>query len=139
MLFALDTDILTKVLHGDPIVTSLLANIPIAEQAIPVVVLEEMLRGRLNTIRQTEAGRGSMTLDAAYEVFRKSIQASRSFNILPLTPAAILLAAAWKKQRIRVAPHDFRIAAICIIHGATLITRNRRDFERVPGLTFEVW
>jgi predicted nucleic acid-binding protein len=29
--------------------------------------------------------------------------------------------------------------AICVAHNAKLITRNRRDFERIPGLIVEFW
>jgi predicted nucleic acid-binding protein len=32
-----------------------------------------------------------------------------------------------------------RIAAICVAHSATLISRNRRDFDQVPGLMVEYW
>jgi tRNA(fMet)-specific endonuclease VapC len=34
---------------------------------------------------------------------------------------------------------DLRIASVVLDHSATLITRNRRDFERVPGLMIEDW
>jgi len=45
----------------------------------------------------------------------------------------------WRQQNIRVSTHDLRIAAICVAHSARLISRNRQDFERVPGLTVEFW
>jgi tRNA(fMet)-specific endonuclease VapC len=45
----------------------------------------------------------------------------------------------WRHQRLRMATHDLRIAAICVTHVAILITRNRRDFTQVPGLRVEFW
>jgi tRNA(fMet)-specific endonuclease VapC len=139
MLIALDTDVFTDAMYGEPTISARLAAVPISEQSIPVVVLEEVCRGRLNMIRQAEAGRGRMSLEKAYDSFRQSIEDARAYVVLPLTAAAVMLVAAWKRQRVRVAVHDMRIAAICIVNGATLITRNRRDYEKIPGLTFEVW
>ena len=35
--------------------------------------------------------------------------------------------------------HDSWIAASCLAHGLKLVTENKREFQRVPGLELEVW
>jgi predicted nucleic acid-binding protein len=34
---------------------------------------------------------------------------------------------------------DLKIAAITLVHGAMLLTRNTVDFAKVPGLRFANW
>lgn len=42
---------------------------------------------------------------------------------------------AWlKRSGTPIGPYDVLIAAQCVRHDAMLATRNRREFERVPGL-----
>ena len=38
-----------------------------------------------------------------------------------------------------IGPNDLLIAAIALVHGATLVTHNVREFRRVEGLTYEDW
>ena len=42
-------------------------------------------------------------------------------------------------QRIRIGTQDLRIAAIALANNCIVVTRNRRDFARVPDLTIEDW
>ncbi len=35
--------------------------------------------------------------------------------------------------------HDSWLAATCLTYNLTLVTRNKRELARVPGLKFEVW
>ena len=57
-------------------------------------------------------------------------------------------AAAWHYSEIRhelesvgcvIGPNDLKIAAICRVHGLTLVTANTSEFSRVPGLTIDNW
>jgi len=38
-----------------------------------------------------------------------------------------------------IGPNDLLIAAIAVVHGATLVTHNVREFSRVEGLEYEDW
>jgi tRNA(fMet)-specific endonuclease VapC len=44
-----------------------------------------------------------------------------------------------KQQRIKIGAPDLKIASIVLVVGGTVVTRNRRDFEKVPGLMIEDW
>jgi predicted nucleic acid-binding protein len=49
---AFDTDVFSEILLGNAAYTSRLSLIPADQQSIPIIVAEEILRGRLNVIRQ---------------------------------------------------------------------------------------
>ena len=138
-MIAFDTDVLTEILLGDAAFVTRAAAIPLHEQAIPVIVIEEIMRGRLNIIRQAEAGRTNISLVRAYELFEDTFSDFRRLHVLSYTVEAETRYHEWRQQGIRLGTHDLRIAAICVAHSATLISRNRRDFERVPGLVAEFW
>jgi tRNA(fMet)-specific endonuclease VapC len=38
-----------------------------------------------------------------------------------------------------IGPNDLQIAAICLVHGLTLVTSNTGEFSRVGGLVVEDW
>ena len=44
-----------------------------------------------------------------------------------------------KRAKIRIGTMDLKIASITLADDAMLLTRNTRDFSRVPGLRFEDW
>lgn len=68
---AFDTDILTQILRGNPVYRERVALIPVAEQALPILAAEELIRGQLNTIRQAEAGKAKITIEQAYQFFEQ--------------------------------------------------------------------
>lgn len=44
-----------------------------------------------------------------------------------------------QRRGMLIGPNDLVIAATTLAHGATLVTRNRREFGRVAGLAVEDW
>ncbi len=136
---AFDTDVLTLIATGNQATILKVALIPAVERSVSIVAAEQLLRGRLNTIRQAQMGKSKVSVDYAYGLLESTIADLRIVKILSHSPQAEALTQAWRKQNIKVGISDLRIAAICVIHGATLISRNRRDFDQIPGLSVEYW
>ncbi len=134
-----DMDILTEILLGNPAYAERIAKVPPDEQAAPIVAIEEIIRGRLNVIRQAEAGKARITIEEAYQYFEQTLDGIRELKILSFTQQAEALLKQWRGSKIKGSTHDLRIAASCVANSATLVSRNRRDFERIPGLSVEFW
>jgi tRNA(fMet)-specific endonuclease VapC len=136
---AFDTDILTEILAGNPAYAERITKIPLDEQIVSIVTVEEILRGRLNAIRQAEAGKTRITVERAYVLFEQTLADLREVKVLSFSERAEALLKEWRKMKIRGSTHDLRIAASCVVGSIALVTRNRRDFQNIPGLSVEFW
>ena len=63
----------------------------------------------------------------------------RAFTILLFDERAADQFENLRAARIRLGTMDLKIAAIALVNHALLLSANRRDFERVPGLRVENW
>src|SRR5260370_42326686 len=115
---AFDTDTLTEILMGTPAVGARAALIPVEEQTVPSIVIEEMLRGRLEMIRRAESGKARITIDFAYRLFEQTVTAPHGLRIISYTAAAEALFQDWRQAKVRGSTHDLRIAAIAVAHAA---------------------
>lgn len=138
-MIAFDTDVLTEILLGNTDYIARVATIPAHEQTVPIIVVEEIMRGRLNIIRQAEANSARISLDRAYYLFEETFRDFQQLYILSYTPQADQIYQQWRQAKVRVGTHDLRIAAICAAHRATLISRNRQDYTQIPGLPVQFW
>ena len=101
-----------------------------------VVTVEEMLRGRLAILARRTEG------EARVHAYTKLLETVQFFSTIPVVPfdmACERQFQALRAMRLRVGSRDLRIAATALIHSAVLITRNRRNFEQVPGLRLDDW
>jgi tRNA(fMet)-specific endonuclease VapC len=135
-LFALDTDLLTLYYHGDPIVVRRVDARAPSELAISVMTVDEQLTGWYTLTRQA---RRPEEIARAYAHLGEPVVRLGHWRILPYTESAIARVAQLKALRLNVRLMDLRIAAIALEHRAMVVTRNRRDFGRVPGLSVEDW
>jgi tRNA(fMet)-specific endonuclease VapC len=135
-LFVLDTDILTLFEREHATVVARIADHSHAEIAISVVTVEEQLSGWYAQLRQAK---GPERLAWAYRRLAATIRFLRHVKILDFGEAAIQRYDELKRRRLKVRKMDLQIAATALQHGATVVTRNVRDFKCVPGLTVEDW
>jgi tRNA(fMet)-specific endonuclease VapC len=135
-LFVLDTDLLTLYYHGDPIVVQRVDSRPPMELAISIMTVDEQLTGWYTLTRQA---RRPEEIARAYAHLGEAVVRLGRWRILPYTESAIARVAHLKTLRLNVRLMHLRIAAIALENQAVIISRNRRDFGRVPGLSVEDW
>jgi tRNA(fMet)-specific endonuclease VapC len=132
--YLLDSDHLTLYEHGHALVTRRVRSRPPGEVGITVVTVEEALRGRLAKVARAADGPSRIH---QYDLLEKTIQFITQFQVASYDQRA---EDEFQQLRsIRIGTQDLKIVSIARANGVTLVTRNRRDFGRVPGLTLEDW
>ena len=134
--YILDTDTVTHQQMGRESVLRRLTSVSPDLVFTTVVTLREQVRGRLAAVDQASEGDDLLL---AYDRLLATVRYFAHVNVLSFTPAAAATLQKLRDQRIRIGTQDLRIAAIVLAVGGTLVASNRRDFEKVPGLTIEDW
>ena len=137
-MLLLDTDISSPVEENDP--AGLLAMRRVLASGQPyflaVPTVEERLRGRF---AYCAGATPPEQYAAASGRLRKTLVALHGFALLDFDARAAAEFTALKAAEVRTGTQDLRIAAVALAHDALLLTRNRRDFHKVPGLRAEDW
>ena len=77
-------------------------------------------------------------LARSYQHLTDNIELLARFKVLFAEPA-IDRYEQLRSAKLKVSKNDLRIAAIVLENGRTLVTRNTRDFQRVPDLAIADW
>ncbi len=138
-MYLLDTDHLSVLEGGGAEAERLrrrLHSVPPAEVAATVVSYEEQTRGWLSYLTKARSLADQVT---AYSYLQRHLQVFCAIPLIAFDPAAAAIVQQLQQQRIRIGTMDLRIASIALAQGATLLSRNVTDFQKVPGLRVEDW
>jgi tRNA(fMet)-specific endonuclease VapC len=109
---------------------------PQNELAITVLSVEEQLSGWYTALRRAKR---IDRLAWAYRRLAENVRFLSRIHIVAFDEAAVLRYQELTKLKLKVRKTDLRIAATVLENGATLVTRNSRDFKHVTGLVFTHW
>jgi tRNA(fMet)-specific endonuclease VapC len=138
-MIVLDTDHMSLLEWGSAEAARLrerLASCDEGEVFTTIVNYEEQMRGWMAYL----AGAKSLSKQLeAYRRLRNHLENYRQIPVLDFDEAAAGIYERLRKSRVRIGTMDLKIAAIVISLDATLLSRNKRDFAKVPGMKFEDW
>jgi tRNA(fMet)-specific endonuclease VapC len=109
---------------------------PRSEFGVSIVTFEEQATGCHALIKRA---RSRQELLRGYEILMDVLADFRSSPVLPFAAAEAATFDQIRRGGVRIGTMDLRIAATALANGLTLLTRNAKDFARVPGLAFEDW
>jgi tRNA(fMet)-specific endonuclease VapC len=131
-----DTDVFSHYLAGHVRVPQNLAGHLGDQFAVSVVTVEEQLAGWQQELSRA---RDDHRRAEVYRRMAQTVEYLSAWRVLPLSVLALAHAATLRKQRLNVGSNDLKIAATAIEVRAIVVTRNLRDFRRVPGVVCEDW
>src|SRR4051794_36941646 len=134
--YVLDTDMLTLYQEGHPSVCRHVEAHPSEELAVTVISVEEQMSGWFTMLRRTS---DREQLAKIYQRLTDTTNFLARLNILSFSLPAIERFENLRAMRLNIGGMDLRIAAIALEANSGVVTRNLRDFRRIPGLSVEDW
>lgn len=135
-MYVLDTDHASLYQQGNVQIGKGLQGKGPNQLTITIVSYEEQVAGRLAVARRAQ------TIDGRIQAYRW-LQATLDFYcrmpVLQFNQSAGDILRHLQQLKLHIGTKDLLISAITLANGATLLTRNSRDFQRVPGLLIEDW
>jgi tRNA(fMet)-specific endonuclease VapC len=107
-----------------------------ADLAFSIVSFHEQVLGCHTFLNRA---RTSADIIRGYGMLSRVLRDFGAAPLLPFDAAAATALDGLLAQRVRLATLDLRIAASALSRGLILLTRNVRDFGRVPGLATQDW
>jgi tRNA(fMet)-specific endonuclease VapC len=122
--------------RGRRLIDRLTAVPPSEVIGVAIIIVEERMRGWLAVIAKE---RTALRQVAGYRELARLFEFYQEFEIVPFEESAARQFDDLRTQRLRLGTMDLKIAATALVNDALLLSANRRDFDRVPGLRVENW
>lgn len=135
-MYVLDTDHVTLYQQGQSSLSQRIGKLPPGQLATTIVTYEEQLAGRLAMVRKA---RTSEERIRAYFWLQRTLDFFCRIPVLAFEDSAADIFHSLIELKLRIGTQDLLIAAIAMSNQMTVLTRNRRDFERIPGLVVADW
>jgi tRNA(fMet)-specific endonuclease VapC len=136
-MMLLDTDTLSLIFTVHPRVSERMRTAP-ESPAITIVTRIEVLQGRFDSVLKAASADALLRAQDRLATAEKDLA---RYTIMPFD-----IAAGNEFERLRqnkkikkIGRKDLLIACIALANQATLVTRNVKDFQLVPGLHLENW
>ena len=104
--------------------------------ALSVISFHEQVLGAHTFINRAQT---KEEIIRGYNLLFQTLQGFSLAPVLPFDAEPIAIFDSLRTQGIRVSTMDLRIASIALSHRLVLLTRNIRDFAKVPDLMMEDW
>lgn len=134
--YVLDTDVISLLMRENEAARAFVLSLPQSEIGVSIVTYEEQITGRLAQLRQA---RTSDQTVAAYAWLLKTAERLAPLQWIGFSAAEMSRFEALRAAKLNIGSNDLRIAATALEIGAAVVTRNRRDFSRVPDLALAAW
>jgi tRNA(fMet)-specific endonuclease VapC len=106
------------------------------EPVVTIISYEEQVRGWLAKVKSARSLRDQVD---AYRRLQWQLEHYCAFKVLGFDERAAAVFQGLKRLKLGAGTMDLKLAAIVLSEEATLLSRNLRDFEQVPGLKVEDW
>jgi len=136
-MFILDTDTLSFLLRAQGRVTKRVEQAT-EEVVITIISQIEILQGRFASLLKAEDGEKLVQAQQRLEENEEDLERLTILAIDAATAAEFDRLTRNKKLK-KIGRADLLIASITQANHATLVTRNLKDFRKVPGLKVENW
>lgn len=140
MKYLLDTDHISFLQRRSSLefsrLTFRMAQHPSSDFALSVISFHEQVIGAHSFINRAQT---NTDMARGYALLLETLNGFANAPVLPFDSRAIAIFDELRRQKVRVATMDLRIASIAMSNNLVLLTRNAGDFSKVSGLMIEDW